>query len=100
MDLVEFKNLPDDALIRLYTMKVLGIVPFSTSTLWRKCRAGQFPAPLKISDNVTVWRVGEVRRWLGGPSTYSITNSAPDVARDLGENAPTSEQPKRPRRAI
>jgi prophage regulatory protein len=39
-------------------------VPFSPATLWRKVRAGEFPAPVKLSERVTAWNVGDVRRWL------------------------------------
>lgn len=40
------------------------ILPFSSSTLWRRVRDGSFPAPLKLSAGVTAWRVGDVRQWL------------------------------------
>lgn len=39
-------------------------LPFSAPTLWRKVRAGTFPAPCKLSERVTAWRVGDVRQWL------------------------------------
>ena len=39
-------------------------LPFSASTLWRKVREGTFPAPTKLSDAITAWRVGDVRAWL------------------------------------
>ena len=39
-------------------------LPFSAPTLWRKVRAGTFPKPLKLSQRVTAWRVGDVREWL------------------------------------
>ena len=41
-----------------------GIIPFSASTLWRKVKAQTFPAPVKLSENVTAWRVEEVRAWM------------------------------------
>ncbi len=66
-----FSALPDDALIRLYAMMAWGLVPFSSSTLWRKCRTGEFPAPLKVSNQITAWRVGDVRRWLKSPADFS-----------------------------
>lgn len=40
------------------------IVPFSSATLWRKVRAGTFPAPVKLSERVTAWRVEDVRAWM------------------------------------
>ncbi len=41
-----------------------GIVPFSSATLWRKVKAAEFPAPVKLSERVTAWRVEDVRAWL------------------------------------
>ncbi len=40
------------------------IIPISSATLWRKVKAGQFPAPVKLSERVTAWEVGAVRRWM------------------------------------
>ena len=44
------------------------IVPFSSATLWRKVKAGTFPAPVKLSARVTAWRVEQVRAWLLCPT--------------------------------
>lgn len=40
------------------------IIPFSSATLWRKVKAGQFPRPVKLSERVTAWRVDDVRAWM------------------------------------
>ena len=40
------------------------IIPFSPATLWRKVKAGTFPAPVKLSAGVTAWRVEDVRAWM------------------------------------
>lgn len=40
------------------------IVPFSSPTLWRRVKAGEFPAPVKLSERVTAWRVEDVRAWM------------------------------------
>lgn len=40
------------------------ILPFSDSTIWRRVRAGTFPAPVKLSERVTAWRAEDVREWL------------------------------------
>jgi predicted DNA-binding transcriptional regulator AlpA len=71
----EFSTLPDNALIRLSVLYASGLVPFSTSTLWRKCRSGNFPPAIKVSSNVTGWRVGEVRRWLQDPLAYTTKSN-------------------------
>lgn len=39
-------------------------LPFSAPTLWRKVKAGTFPKPIKLSERVTAWNVGDVRAWL------------------------------------
>lgn len=44
--------------------QLLDLLPFSSATLWRKVKASDFPAPLKLSKRVTAWRVEEVREWL------------------------------------
>jgi predicted DNA-binding transcriptional regulator AlpA len=59
---VNFDNLPDTGFVR--QPQVLEVVPFSPASLWRKCKAGTFPRPRKLSDRVTAWQVGEVRAWL------------------------------------
>jgi prophage regulatory protein len=46
------------------TPAVPGIVPFSSATLWRKVKAGQFPRPVKLSDRITAWRAQDVAAWL------------------------------------
>ena len=43
------------------------IIPFSPATLWRKVKAGTFPAPVKLSAGVTAWRVEDVRAWIAAP---------------------------------
>ena len=43
---------------------VPGIVPFSSATLWRKVKNSEFPAPIKLSERVTAWRVEDVRAWI------------------------------------
>jgi predicted DNA-binding transcriptional regulator AlpA len=66
-----FDNLPDSAYIREAQLvqspkrpESRAPLPFSAPTLWRKVRAGTFPAPLKLSERVTAWRVGSIREWL------------------------------------
>jgi prophage regulatory protein len=58
-----FDALPDAAFVRANSLFAAGLLPFSRATLWRLVKAGKFPAPAKISENVTAWEVGAVRRW-------------------------------------
>jgi predicted DNA-binding transcriptional regulator AlpA len=70
------EGLSDDALVRLENLHSFRLVPFSTSTVWRKVRKGEFPAPIKISAGITAWRVGDIREWLDDPAAF--------CRRDLG----------------
>jgi prophage regulatory protein len=70
-----FDDLADSAFIReahmVQSHKRPGTpapIPFSAPTLWRKVKAGTFPAPHKLSDRVTAWRVGDIRQWLKAQS--------------------------------
>ena len=49
------------------------IVPWSSATLWRKIKAGQFCAPVKISAGITAFRVEDVRQWLDAQSVKART---------------------------
>ena len=64
-----FDALPDSAFIRQAQL-IPNVVPFSSATLWRKCRAGQFPPAQKLSQRVTAWKVGSVRSFLAGQSSW------------------------------
>jgi prophage regulatory protein len=66
-----FDALADSAYIRVSTMvqnpkrpNAPAPLPFSAPTLWRKVKAGTFPKPIKLSERVTAWKVGEVRAWM------------------------------------
>ena len=59
----DFDQLPDDAFVRQAQL-VPEIVPFSAATLWREVKAGTFPAPVKLSQRITAWRVVDVRTWI------------------------------------
>jgi prophage regulatory protein len=66
----EFDRLPDGSFIRLKDLRELHILPFSTSTLWRKVKVGSFPAPTRISDQIVAWRLGDIREWLKDPVSW------------------------------
>jgi len=40
------------------------LIPFSPATLWRKVKDGTFPAPVRISERVSAWRVEDIRAWM------------------------------------
>jgi hypothetical protein len=58
-----FGALPDTGYVRQSHL-IPVIVPFSSATLWRKVKAGAFPAPVKLSERVTAWRVEDIRAWM------------------------------------
>lgn len=57
-----FDGLPATGFMR--QPQVLAYFPFSSATLWRKCKDGKFPKPVKLSERVTAWRVGDIRAHL------------------------------------
>lgn len=67
---MQFNNLPETAFVRISELASYkkrgrhGILPVSAATVWAWVRKGQFPAPVKISDKVTAWRVADVRKHL------------------------------------
>ena len=65
-----FNELPTYALLRQKDLQQLRVIPFSAPTLWRMVAAGTFPKPIKISAQITAWRVSEVREWLDDPSGW------------------------------
>jgi len=66
-----FNDLPDMAMIQVRPLVNFKVLPYSATTIWRKCRKGEFPAPIKMSTGITAWRVGDIRKYLeviGNPS--------------------------------
>ena len=57
-------------------------LPFSAPTLWRMVKAGKFPAPYKLSERVTAWRVGAVREWINSHSPNGPRPSVDGVDTD------------------
>lgn len=58
------------------------IVPFSSATLWRKVKIGDFPLPIKLSERITAWRVEDIRAWM---ETRSATIRKPAITYSGGE---------------
>jgi prophage regulatory protein len=55
--------LPDEGYVRQSQLIPI-IVPFSPATLWRMVKNQEFPAPVKLSERVTAWRVEDIRAWM------------------------------------
>ena len=71
-----FDALPDSAYIRESQLvqspkrpNTPAPLPFSAPTLWRKVKAGTFPKPIKLSERVTAFKVGDVRAWMTAQAT-------------------------------
>lgn len=58
----ENSTLPETGFIR--QKQLAAIIPFSRTTLWRKVRDGEFPAPIRLSAGITAWKVELVRAWI------------------------------------
>lgn len=71
-----FQDLPDEALIRLRQLLALHVVPYSASTLWRRCRSNDFPRPIRVSSGITAWKVGDIRAYLEALSSKSTKGGA------------------------
>jgi predicted DNA-binding transcriptional regulator AlpA len=65
----KFNDLPDEAYIQIRKLIEFEVVPFSVTTIWRKCRSNEFPKPHKVSKGITAWRVGDIRSYLLGISS-------------------------------
>ena len=44
--------------------EICGITGFSRQTLWRHCRAGKFPEPIRFGERIIRWRGSDVERFL------------------------------------
>ena len=61
---VQFNDLPDAAMIQIRRLVGYKVLPYSATTIWRLCRIGKFPHPLKVTSGITAWRVGDIRMYL------------------------------------
>lgn len=57
-----FDSLPDSANVRLPVVAWLN--GCSAATVWRMVKRGTLPAPRKLSERVTAWNVGDLRKAL------------------------------------
>lgn len=62
-----------DELLTLPDLKATGSHPFSNSTRRRKIRNNEYPAPIKISPQMCLWRVADIRAWRTDPSGYKAS---------------------------
>ena len=62
--LTRFDHLPDSGFVRLPV--VAALFACSPATVWRRVKKGTLPTPRKLSEGVTAWNVGELRKALRG----------------------------------
>ena len=64
---------PSDALAEIRAKKskallshreVLDLIPFSRIEIYRRIRAGSFPAPLQIGKRAIAWKAMEIFQWM------------------------------------
>lgn len=48
----------------LYLKQVMEWVPYKRTTIWKMCRAGTFPAPVKIGGNRIAFYEDEIINWI------------------------------------
>ncbi len=62
-------HLPETGFLRLSqiigdpkaTPPIPPIIPIKKSSWWAGCKTGRYPAPVKLSPRVTVWRIEDIR---------------------------------------
>lgn len=67
--LKNFDSLPDSANVRQPIVQAL--FGCSAATVWRMVKRGTLPVPRKLSERVTAWNVGELRKTLLGGGGYA-----------------------------
>jgi len=68
--------LPAEGFVRISSLAGPGgATGLAKSTFWLRVRKGNFPAPIKLSVQVTVWRVEDVRSWLADPIGWQTSNA-------------------------
>jgi predicted DNA-binding transcriptional regulator AlpA len=61
----QLKQMLQEKQERLLRLKqVLEIIPLSKSTWWEGCKSGRFPAPIKLTERTTVWRLSDINALL------------------------------------
>jgi predicted DNA-binding transcriptional regulator AlpA len=59
-----------DELLSLRDLKASGSHPFSNSTRRRKIENNEYPSPIKISAQMCLWKVGDIRQWRQDPTGF------------------------------
>lgn len=52
--------------------RVLKLVGLSDTTLWRRVRAGDFPAPFRLSPRAVGWLASDIEDWIQSRASRRI----------------------------
>ena len=52
-------------------LQAIGAHPFSDSTRRRKIKKREYPPPIMLSPQMSLWRCSSIREWLKDPENYS-----------------------------
>ena len=58
-----------DRLVRVKELKT--IVGISATSIWRRCKEGQFPEAVRVGPGAVAWRLSEVNAWMNSRQTVS-----------------------------
>lgn len=61
----DYSSLPPEAVLRL--PDVLTLVGLSRASVYAKVAERRFPAPIKLTQHASGWRIGDIRTWLADP---------------------------------
>ncbi len=62
---LDYSSLPAEAVLRL--PDVLALVGLSRASVYAKVAERRFPAPIKLTQHASGWRMGDIRAWLTDP---------------------------------
>ena len=63
-----------DELLTKSDTKSIGAHPFSESTRRRKIKDGEYPRPIMLSGQMSLWRARDIKEWLNDPKNYRNFN--------------------------
>jgi prophage regulatory protein len=46
-------------------------IDYSATQLWRLCKSGQFPAPIKLGARRNAWRQSDIENWIASRQTVA-----------------------------
>lgn len=74
---------------------IVPLIPIDRSTLWDWIKQGKFPQAVKLGDNTTVWRAGDVYARMedaveGDPLAGCVARAVDLAAKKLGLTTPTA----------